>query len=97
MKQYTADSDFSKGPAILKFSADWCGPCKALIPIMEEVLANVEITSYEVDIDEHHELARKYGIMSVPTVISFKDGEPMGILVGLYPKEKYVEFLQKSL
>ena len=78
----------SKEIVLVDFYADWCGPCRMLAPILEEI-DNVNI--YKVNVDDEQELAMKYGIMSIPCVISFKDGEVYKKSVGLVDKETILE------
>ena len=82
-------------PVLVDFSAGWCGPCKALSPIVEkladEVVGKAKVC--KVDIDEAPQAAKKHGIRSVPTVIVFKDGKAFNTSVGLKSKEKLVEML----
>lgn len=75
----------SKGYVYVDFFATWCGPCKMLSPIMDEV--SEEETVYKVDTDEEEELALEYGIMSIPCVILFKDGKEYKRSVGLTSKD----------
>ena len=80
---------------LVDFFATWCGPCKMLAPVLEqvkdEVGDNVEI--YKVDIDECMDIAKQFGIMSVPTMIIFKDGKEVDRLVGLRPKASILNAL----
>lgn len=81
MKKLT-DDDFltaiSSGISMVKFSAVWCGPCKALQPVLENVQSTSQIPIYEVDIDENPKLVELFGIRAVPTVMMFKDGTIVG-------------------
>jgi thioredoxin 1 len=79
------------GNVLLQFSAAWCGPCRMLSPILTDlVLENKDITLIKIDIDEATELAGKYEITSVPTVIKVVGGEATETLVGVQPKDKYL-------
>lgn len=78
----------SKEISIVDFYADWCGPCRMLAPILEEI-ENVNI--YKVNVDDEPDLAMEYGIMSIPCVISFKDGKEYKRSVGLSDKETILE------
>lgn len=87
-------------PVIVDFFGIWCPPCKILAPILEELDKEYKdkIKFTKVDIDENFELAEKYNIMSVPTLIFLKNGQERGRLVGLRPKEelkKEIEILIK--
>ena len=75
----------SKEPILVDFYADWCGPCKMLAPIMDEISENHKV--YKVNVDQEEELAYQYGIMSIPCVIAFKDGKEFKRSVGLVDKE----------
>lgn len=84
--------------AVIDFSATWCGPCKMLGPVIADI--SEELTDakfYNVDVDDAQELAMKYGIMSVPTVLILKNGEEAGRLVGFQPKEIMKQAIQEKL
>jgi thioredoxin 1 len=77
----------SKGKVLIDFWADWCGPCRMIGPIIEEVAAEVsDITVAKVNVDDYPELAGKHGVMSIPTLLYLKDGKVVDTSVGLVPK-----------
>lgn len=85
--------DNREGFVLVDFYADWCGPCKIMEPVVEKVAAEHDFELVKVNIDEEQGLAAQYGIMSIPTVILFKDGEPIEIHVGATSKAR----LEKAL
>lgn len=85
----------SKGKLLLDFYATWCGPCKMLSPIVEQVNEECEeITVAKLDIDEGLAIAKQFGIMSVPTIILFVDGEEKDRMVGLRQKAQILEAIK---
>lgn len=82
----------SDRPVLVDFWATWCGPCRRQAPIIEE-LAEEGYAVGKLDVDQEMELAQKYQVMSIPTLIVFKNGEEAARLVGLTPKEKLKELL----
>ena len=85
----------SEGKVIVDFWAEWCGPCHAVAPVLERIAEERpdELTLVKVNIDEEQGLSVKYGVMSIPTMILFKDGEPSAAAVGAQPKSS----LERSL
>lgn len=85
----------SKVPVIVDFWATWYGPCQMLAPIIAEAAAEIKGAKIgKVEVDEQSELAREYKVMSVPTLIVFKDGKPVKRQVGVIPKEAVLELAQ---
>lgn len=93
------DSVIAQGVVLVDFFATWCGPCKMLSPVLEEVAKEVEekLDIVKVDVDQDGELAMRFGIMSVPTMIIFKDGRPMTQLQGFMPKAQLMNELKKVI
>ena len=88
-----------EGVVLVDFWAGWCGPCKMLAPTIEELgihFANQAIIG-KVDVDAETEVARQYGIMSIPTVVILKDGKEVERVVGLQPKAIYEDLVNKHL
>ena len=86
-------------PCVIDFYTTWCGPCKRLAPIMEELSQTYcgQVVFYKVDTDQERELAYLFGIQSIPQVLYIpKEGKPQK-LVGLYPKEQIVEIIERFL
>ena len=79
-------------PVLVDFYADWCTPCKALAPVIEELAGELsgKVDVFKVDVDKIQSVAAKYGIQSIPTVILFNGGEPASTFVGLRTKEEYL-------
>lgn len=86
-------------PMLVDFFATWCGPCKMLAPVIEELAADYEgkLHVLKVDTDENQNLAMNYGIMSIPTVILFQGGNEVDRAVGLLPKENFVQMINAHL
>lgn len=82
---------------LVDFYATWCPPCKALAPIVEEIeKENADIKFLKINVDDEQELAIEYGIISVPTLVFIKNGEPIDKSVGLISKKELQAFLNKN-
>lgn len=87
----------SNVPVLVDFWAPWCGPCKIYSPIIEEAAKDLEgkgVKIAKMNVDENQGVAGKYGIMSIPTTMFFKNGQPVDQLVGVQSKDKIVEKLK---
>lgn len=84
------DEIVNGGLVVVDFFATWCGPCKMLSPVLEDVSKDMNIKIVKVDIDDHLDIAKRFGIMSVPTLLVYKNGNVVDKLVGFMPKE-YIE------
>jgi thioredoxin len=84
-------------PAIIDFYADWCGPCKMVTPILEELAKDYDgkVEIYKINTEEQQELATTFGIRSIPSVLFIPMGEKPQMSVGALPKEGFVEAIQK--
>ena len=93
---YITNSDL---PILIDLWAEWCGPCKMIAPVLEELAGDYDGKAdiLKLDVDENPSTAAKYEVMSIPTLIVFKDGEAVDKVVGFQPKENLAEVLDKHL
>ena len=82
----------NKELVIVDFYAEWCGPCKMQARVLDEL---IDYNIVRINVDEEAELAKKYGIMSIPTLIKFKNGEEVDKNIGFLPKEELIEWINK--
>ena len=83
-----------KDKAVVDFFATWCGPCKMFSPVFEDVSSEMDINFIKINVDENTDIAREYGVMTIPTVILFKDGKEVKRNIGFMSKEELIDFLK---
>lgn len=89
----------SSGHVLVDFWAEWCGPCKQLGPVLDEVANELtgKVTVAKVNIDENPDTPTKYGVRGIPTLILFKDGQPVATKVGSVPKSQLKEWIEAEI
>lgn len=89
--------DVQKGLVLVDFWANWCGPCKMIAPVLEELSEELgeEVKILKIDVDTENKTTAQYGVMSIPTLLLFKDGTVVGKTAGYKTREDLLEFIEK--
>ena len=92
-------SEINEGVVVVDFFASWCGPCRMMGAVLEEVdkELNGKAKIIKVDVDQSQNLARQFGVMSIPTIVVFKDGKQVHKQIGFVPKERLVALISNYL
>ena len=90
-------NEIKEGIVFVDFFANWCGPCKMLSPVVEQLSEEIKDVNFlKVDVDLANEIAVEYGVMSIPTLIMFKGGKEVAKQIGLMPKDALIDFINEN-
>lgn len=89
----------SEKPILVDFWAEWCAPCRAIAPILEEIDKEMsdKVRIAKLNVDENTDIASRYKIFSIPTLVIFKNGKEIGRMIGAAPKHRIIKFIEDSL
>lgn len=98
VNQTNFNDTIKDGVVLVEFYADWCGPCKMIAPILKEAQAELgdAVKIVQVDVDNDGELAQRFDVMSIPTLVLFKDGKPVNRRTGFMPKVELIKFIENA-
>ncbi|MEJ0011457.1 MAG: thioredoxin [Bauldia sp.] len=105
MSTTVTDANFDKdvlgasGPVVVDFWAEWCGPCKLISPALEEISTEMDgkVTIAKLNVDDNPNITIRYGVRSIPTLIVFKNGEPVSMQVGAAPKGRLSDWIKSAI
>lgn len=98
-KNFETEIQTAETPVLVDFWAAWCGPCRMLSPIIDEIADEMKesVKVYKINVDDEPELAQRFGVMSIPTLVLFKNGDAVEQAIGVQPKDAIEEMIKKHV